>query len=70
MKDTFHGFPVLRRVERALPGSEAYNRLTRAAADWRIFALTSLGSRSDENVARELEIERDHGVVIAINPRA
>lgn len=66
---TFQGFRIIAKVEKAEEGSERYRSLTEAAAQWRAFAASSLGSAIDENVARELEIQRDHGLCVAINPR-
>lgn len=67
--ETFMGYRVLGREPKPAPDSPRYASLTKAIAEWRAFAQTSLGSAVDSNCARELEILRDHGVSVAINPR-
>jgi len=61
---------VERRVAPAPTGSERHELLTRAAAQWRLAGLDPCGSLAIcENVARELEIERDTGAVVYLNRR-
>lgn len=65
MPETFMGYRVLRRTEKAIPGSADYRELTASAAYCRSFAARD--GMVMENAAREAEIDRDHGVQVAIN---
>jgi len=65
MPETFMGYRVLRRTEKAIPGSADYRDLTASAAYCRSFA--GRDGMVMENAAREAEIDRDHGVQVAIN---
>ena len=67
--DTFHGLKV--QSERTPPakGAPEYDQLTWAIRAWRQAALHEQCSDLCEAAARELEIERDHGVVVHINRR-
>lgn len=64
-------YRILGTVPKAEPGSDEYAALTKAAAQWRHWGATD--PQGDmvlaENVARELEIQRDSGNLVAINPR-
>lgn len=69
--EKFNGFPVREKCAVALPGSDQHATLTAAAAQWRKWGASDATGdlRIAENTARELEIERDHGLRVAINTR-
>ena len=67
--DTFQGLAVKARVPIHPPRSPAYQQLTLAITQWRRAAGNDRNPDTCNNAALELEIERDHGVIIHLNRR-
>lgn len=66
----FRGLRVVSRVEKPERGSEQWQQLTWAIGAWRRAAISDgQNMHICENAARELEIERDHGVIVHLNTR-
>lgn len=69
-QETFNDLKIVSRLEKAERGSERWNQLTWAIAAWRKASIsTGQNMAICENAARELEVERDHGVIVHINTR-
>lgn len=69
-QDTHLGYTVINRSQPLVRGTDEYNLATDAIKQWRKAAYQS-GQNTKQclNAAREIEIERDQGVSIAINAR-